>query len=159
MKKTIRYRLPVSTQFPAGHPRKGKPTYFKDKIEMALGRFERCCVIDEFGSTEIWLKLHTCRANYLLWVKRMEKVNAGLAVIDLFNWKLPGGRFTRGNEQIVFATLDKNSGCGVQILYFDSIDKANVADGNKTLTSYTELAKNDGLSLEDFKFWFKGYDL
>ena len=44
--KIIHYKIMVSTVFPAGHPRKGQRTYFKDKIELALGKFVACDIIE-----------------------------------------------------------------------------------------------------------------
>ena len=161
--KIIHYKIMVSTVFPAGHPRKGQRTYFKDKIELALGKFKAGNIIehDKPGIIHVEPKLHTIRNNYPLWVKRMEKVHAGKAVIDLCYWKLPGGRFTPSNEAIPFATLDKDSGCGVQeihlVKFFTSL--IPIIDGSPTKTGSIVIAKNDGLSIEDFKAWFKGYDL
>lgn len=161
--KIIHYKIMVSTVFPAGHPRKGQRTYFKDKIELALGKFVACDIIehDKPGIIHLEPKLHTIRNNYPLWVERMKKVHAGKAVIDLCYWKLPGGRFTPDNEAIPFATLDKDSGCGVQEIhlakFFTSL--IPIIDGSPTKTGSIVIAKNDGLSLEDFKAWFKGYDL
>lgn len=158
--KIIHYKIMVSTVFPAGHPRKGQRTYFKDKIELALGKFVACDIIehDKPGIIHLEPKLHTIRNNYPLWVERMKKVHAGKAVIDLCYWKLPGGRFTTGNEAIPFATLDKDSGCGVQELRWLTTCTAQIRD-NAQLTNDIQLAKNDGLSVDDFKAWFKGYDL
>jgi len=162
--KIIHYKIMVSTVFPAGHPRKGQRTYFKDKIELALGKFKAGNIIEHAkpGIIHVEPKLHTIRNNYPLWVKRMEKVHAGKALIDLCYWKLPGGRFTPSNEAIPFATLDKDSGCGVQ--RFD-----NITDTDALIHSVIGLniryrfkdcvALNDGLSFDDFKAWFKGYDL
>ena len=152
-KKLIRYAVPVSRYFPSTHVRKGDKTEFVDSIY--------------FGK-----KLHTIRNNKNnVWTKRMKKVLEGKAVIDLFYWKLPGGRWTKDNEQIVFARLDKNSGCGVQELIFgydpttfsECIDYPIILNHDKKsfdLDLKTDvIAKNDGLSLEDFKSWFKGYEL
>lgn len=161
-KKLIRYSVAVSPRFPSTHCRKGEPTYFKEQIIIALMQYD-----EGHGLKE---KLHTIRKNYPMWVKRMEKVNSGEAVIDLFYWKLPGGRYTKGNEPVVFATLDKDSGCGVQHLTFSAV---SLCEGKETPLHATvyepfaykfspvliDLAKNDGLSLDDFKSWFKGYDL
>lgn len=69
--------------------------------------------------------------------------------------------YKSGKYQVIFATLDKNSGCGVQaVLLFDK-DYHTLIDGYNTFCIKADetLAKNDGLSLEDFKAWFKGADL
>lgn len=149
--KIKRYRLGVSRNFPTTHPRKGDPTQFEAKIQFAL------------HNNKFWQKLHTIRANYPLWEKRMKEVKAGRAVIELFYWEDKPYR----SKQIVFAVLDKDSGCGVQeldmsIFLSHSMGFVNFKEltfsGAKEIDIKT-LAKNDGLSLEDFKAWFKKYDL
>jgi len=152
-KKLIRYAVPVSQRFPSTHCRKGEATYF---VEQIMGLFP-------FEQTNSNRKLHTIRNNKNnVWTKRMKKVLEGKAVIDLFYWKLPGGRWTKDNEQIVFATLDKDSGCGVQELGFTS-NEIEFPKIDTSLKSYWinigVLAKNDGLTIDEFKSWFKGYDL
>jgi hypothetical protein len=152
--KIKRYRLGISRNFPTTHPRKGEPTQFEAKIQFAL------------HNNKFWQKLHTIRANYPLWEKRMKEVKAGRAVIELFYWS--GKPYN--SPQVVFATLDKDSGCGVQQLSFDA---RQLCEGKeiplgatvyqpfeyKFTPSLIDLAKNDGLSLDDFKAWFKKYDL
>ena len=149
--KIKRYRLGVSRNFPTTHPRKGEPTQFEAKIQFAL------------HNNKFWQKLHTIRANYPLWEKRMKEVKAGRAVIELFYWENKPYR----SKQVVFAVLDKDSGCGVQeldmsIFLSHSMGFVNFKEltfsGSKEFDIKT-LAKNDGLSLDDFKAWFKKYDL
>jgi hypothetical protein len=170
-KKLIHYRLGVSRYFPATHPKKGKSTYFKEKIQTAVfNDYAPCAGCDGADSCsvcevseilkEIWPKLHTIRANYDLWVKRFEKINKDEAVIDLFYWS--GSPYR--SKQVVFATLTKDDGIGIQKLEFDPKGILNpfvedVYIDEVSFIDKTELAKNDGLSLEDWKAWFKGYDL
>lgn len=177
-KKLIRYAVPCSTRFPSTHYRKGERTWFVEKIKNQLCDYKETvvtCYDENYKETDILIserKLHTIRNNKNnVWTKRMKKVLDGKAVIDLFYWKLPGGRWTKGNEQIVFATLDKDSGCGVQELgfYYTEFDGAMIDKPclildtedcqDDTPLDITELAKNDGLSIDEFKSWFKGYDL
>ena len=160
--KIKRYRLGVSKTFPSTHHRKGEETYFVVKIMSALGKFN-----DEIGNatraSQIIPKLHTIRNNYELWVKRMVEVQAGRAVIEIYYWD--GKPRHKGSKQVVFAVLDKDSGCGVQELNFP----IKIRDWSDALVyesfSYkftvpiSTLAKNDGLSLDDFRSWFKNYDL
>lgn len=178
--KIKRYRLGVSRYFPKTHPRKGEPTYFVEKIYQGLGLLMPCkphcyseticngkhCLIDSMNLND---KIHTIRANYPLWEKRMKEVQAGMAVIELFYWS--GKPYN--SPQVVFATLEKNSGCGVQKLNWREMiqvgsERAMVQNEKiyTPLIEYTSAAPtietislNDGLSLEDFKAWFKGYDL
>jgi hypothetical protein len=150
--KIKRYRLGISRTFPKTHQRAGQPTYFVEKIEMMLQGF------DGLENT----KIHTIRKNYPLWEKRMREVQAGRAVIELFYWS--GKPYN--SPQIVFATLDMYSGCGVQMLILnpksvlqDSIELFAIDDKFHNPVNLGWLSKNDGLTYEDFKEWFKGYDL
>jgi len=156
--KIIRYRLGVSRTFPTTHKRKGEKTYFVYQICNALDIFSYTAFCDDKGDIIVNIKIHTIRSNYDLWAKRMEKVHAGLAVIELFYWE--GKPYN--SKQIVFATLGKDSGCGVQELSFinNEFNRPCVfGEGYAIRNSTNELSKNDGLSLDDFKDWFKKYDL
>lgn len=177
--KIKRYRLGVSRTFPTTHPRKGEQTYFIPKIELGLGLVNNTCSEcslkngnSEMCRTcfitngEVWSKLHTIRGDYKLWSKRIEKVQAGEAVIELFYWE--GKPYQ--SKQVVFATLDKDSGCGVQELMFNyhsdfykQICYPFVLKGigvyERLLINFSQLTKNDGLLNKDFISWFKGYDL
>lgn len=151
--KIKRYRLGVSRNFPTTHPRKGEPTGFADKICHVLNG-----TIDWINSEKPFYgtKIHTIRANYPLWEKRMKEVQAGRAVIELFYWS--GKPYN--SPQVVFAKLDKDSGIGVQKIDSFMWQYAYVKSTDKIeLIEIETLSKNDGLSLDDFKAWFKGYDL
>lgn len=148
-KKLIRYRIPVSVKFPASHPRKGEMTYFIDKI---LKRSS------EFYTFLGWQKIHTIRANYELWAYLFEKINRGEAVLELYYWD--GKPYN--SKAITICQLGKDDGIGIQYLDFLNGNFSDpVAFDRKTMVHLTrdQLAKNDGLSLEDFTAWFKGYDL
>ena len=166
-KKIIRYRLGVSRVFPKTHLKKGEATYFSQKILLALMREENKNLSINATTPQgerLSPKFHTIRANYPLWEKRMKKVQEGEAVIELFYWEDK----PYNSKQVVFATLDKDSECGVQEVILN--DKNNPFNSwailiNKNRINFndeiflSELAKNDGLSLQDFEDWFKGYDL
>jgi len=168
-KKIKRYRLGISRTFPLTHPRKGESTYFIEKIDNAIGSLKDCTAIVHTpnGIVEIWPKIHTIRGNYPLWEKRMKEVQEGLAVIELFYWSgKPYHKDENGIGQVVFATLNKDSGCGIQALILnDTMISGALKNHDVALTSLngglslSDIAKNDGLSLQDLKDWFKGYDL
>lgn len=138
------YVLLVSEFFPKTHKRAGEPTEFIKKIKD--GR-----------------KIHTIRANYELWKKRIEEVQAGNAVLSIRTWE---GRPYR-SKQIEHLVIEANPGTpGAQELFFDfnNINQAFVGledSENQTQTYITidDLSKNDGLEISDFKDWFKNYDL
>lgn len=160
--KIKHYRLSFSRTFPTTHPKAGEPTYFVEKINNAIGDTESCNVVvhTRNGVLDIWHKIHTCRGNYARWAKIMSEVQAGRAVIDLYYWD--GKPYGKGVKQVVFATLDKNSRCGVQKLeFYGSFFNTNWVVGQSQLPDQllSTISKNDGLSLEDFKAWFKGADL
>ena len=134
------YVIMLSRVFPATHPRAGEPTEFKEKLQ----RKE---------------KLHTIRANWPLWVFRIREVMRGYAVLSIRQWD---GKPYR-SKQTEIARLTNANGVGVQMLKFDkdrdgmvSFCRFNI-DGR--FPDIETLAENDGLSLEDWKAWFKDYDL
>jgi hypothetical protein len=168
------YVLTVSSVFPCTHKRKGEETYFIQKILSALGfeiywdNFKKNMdkmgipvpVVSDFDRTT--KKLHTILANYELWEKRIKEVQDGKAVLIICCWEKPGGRFIKGNKQVKFCRLDKDSGIGVQALAFtidNSADNRPILFDSCKIIDWNELAKNDGLSIEDFKDWFSKYDL
>lgn len=135
-KKLKTYVLTVSREFPSYHPAKGKPTNFPTNILLGV-------------------KIHTIRANYELWKKRINEVNAGKAVLSIRYWD---GKPYK-DKQREFYQLDKDSGLGVQRLdgmcfvnHTAFIDETDVDFIPATLE---QLANNDGLSLQQFKDWFR----
>ena len=128
MKKYKKYVITLSQVFPVTHIRKGEPTGFKDKFLAAIGKAE--------GK---WLKVHTIRANYDLWKKRFDEIEAGRACLCIRQWT--GKPYC--SKQVELAVLTKE-------------------DGTKFFTDVKGLeniAYNDGLSFEDWKEWFKKYDI
>ena len=103
------YVITLSRNFLAYHKRAGEETHFKEKIQSGE-------------------KLHTIRANYPLWEKRIKEVQEGRAVLSIRQWT---GKPYRS-----------------KLPYVDS-----------EWTFMVSLAKNDGLSLNDWVYWFGGYDL
>ena len=87
----------------------------------------------------------------------MQEVQEGRAVIELFYWADKPYR----SKQIVFATLDKDSGCGIQKIEFNNNEINEPLVGRYLLRKIdiAHISQNDGLSFQDFKDWFKSYDL
>ena len=139
------YVLMLSKVFPATHPRAGQPTCFFDKF-MAGQAYSR----------KGWLvspKLHTIRANYDLWKKRFDEIEAGNACLAIRQWT---GRPYK-SKQVELARLTREDGIGLQKLRFDK--SRFLPNVNYKPVALARLAYNDGLSLGDWKEWFKGYDL
>ena len=108
------YYLTLSQTFPAKHPRKGEPTWFKEKVMDAI------CVahgIDRRPKGIIYglhgYKLHTIRANYELWKKRFEEIERGEACLSVRQWS---GKPYR-SKMIEICRLTKDDGIGIQKLY------------------------------------------
>ena len=142
------YVLTLSQHFPATHPKKGQSTLFMEKILHGI-------------------KVHTIRANYNLCENRIEQVQKGKAILSLRYWT--GKPYASKQEE--FARLDYHDGVGIQLLEFGKAynPKTEKWDGEYDLNLATvddacyvpaeELAINDGLSLKDWRDWFKSYDL
>ena len=175
MKNKIKtYVIMVSRTFPAYHPQKGEPTYFVEKILSGIIPFgllsdNEIEKVSNFNLTKFHCcdpKIHTFRGNFSVWKKRIDAVLAGDAVIVLKYHTL--GKYVKGNKQIEFARLDKDSGVGVQEAIYQS-EFEQPYDGMAIKCEggifrdfpFYLTAENDGLSQRDFRDWFeKGkYDL
>lgn len=135
MEKIKTYVITLSQHFLATHKRAGEPTDFKEK----------------FLNGE---KIHTIRANYPLWEKRVKEVQEGRAVLSIRQWT---GKPYR-SKQVEIAMLTAENDVGVQKLEFYNNTLGLCHIGIVYQRKY-ELAHNDGLSFEDWEEWFKGYDL
>lgn len=168
------YVLTVSRYFPTTHKRKGERTNFVCKILHTINFDEAGNRLYNICSNEcetscfrrmIDPKIHTIRSNYELWAKRIKEVQEGKAILSIRYWS--GKPYN--SKQVEVCQLDKDSGIGIQSVYFgfNSIQFPFIDNFNhdKSLTEKQGLelsntiAKNDGLSLEDFKQWFRKYDI
>ncbi len=142
------YYLTLSQVFPSTHPRAGKPTFFRDKLHAALT-----------DNADYWNKLHTIRANYEFWKKRFEQIAAGEACLSIRQWV--GKPYGKGSTQREIVRLTREDGIGIQKLRIYEHEPLPVvyADRYTTPVDWQELAANDGLSLNDWREWFKDYDL
>ena len=132
-----KYVVTLSRFFPATHKRAGEPTGFSES----------------FCKT----KLHTIRANYPLWEGRFKEIAKGTACLCVRQWS--GKPYC--SKQVELACLTKEDGIGLQKLEF-------IPDGQKGeyfMPGINEhpwprqiIADNDGLSLEDWREWFRKYD-
>jgi len=134
-KKLKCYVLMVAETFPVGHPKAGLPTLFKEKILKGE-------------------KVHTIRKNSKLWANRVYDVLTGKAYISIRTWT--GKPYHSKQKQ--FAVLQK---VGFELFGMDRpTSKSEAPDvywqiGQAKCGSHLwDVAKNDGLSYEDFKSWF-----
>lgn len=148
------YCLTLSQVFPSNHPKAGKPTNFE-------GAFNAGQVFNR-GSECLYHhpKLHTIRANYELWRKRFEKIKTGEACLSVRQWV--GKPYGKGSTQKEIARLTCEDGIGLQKLSFFRDRNGMVSlkffivEGRDVCGD--QLAWNDGLSVEDWRNWFRDYD-
>lgn len=149
MSKLKTYNIMLSRVFPTTHPKAGQETDFMPKVLAALK-----------GIPCYRKKLHTIRAKYDLWKKRFEEVERGEAVINLRQWL---GRPYR-SKTVLIKTLTSKDGIGIQKLEIvEERYKTRplilcYVDGSQISALLPTLAANDGLSVDDWLAWFKGYD-
>ena len=141
MKKKVTYFLMLSAVFPKGHPSEGEPTCFKDKL--------------------LKEKIHTFRGNADLWEKRARKINAGEAELSIRQWS--GKPYEKGSHQIEIARITKlgtqratvtyrpYKTNGVYLPYCAEVEGGRYHD---KVIEMEKLAANDGLSLDNFRYWF-----
>ncbi|MCD8206510.1 MAG: hypothetical protein LUD72_01080 [Bacteroidales bacterium] len=148
------YVLTLSRTFPKGHPREGEETDFADRVRRGLHYAEHPCYDSPLPS-----KIHTIRANYELWKKRIDEVNAGKAVLSVRQWL---GAPRRSKQREIFR-FDRDSGIGVErleIIQFGPLFGLSITDaeGRHVTGELETLVENDGLSEEDWMDWFRGCD-
>lgn len=135
------YVLTVSRYFPTTHKRKGERTFFQERIHEALWPVTEPPILGK--------KIHTVRANYPLWEERIKNIQDGNAILSVRYWS--GKPYN--SKQIEFLQLDKDSGVGIQKLEDPTNFVFALIDGK--IINWDEIAKNDGLSFDDFCEWFK----
>lgn len=151
------YVITLSKRFPAGHNRAGDLTFFHEALSNALHNTEATLTVDDTDDTSIQIyerKIHTIRANYPLWAKRIAEVERGEACLSIRQWT---GKPYR-SKQVEIARLTKEDGVGIQRLEFVN-GKLGLPRIGIVYQRKNEIALNDGLSFEDWENWFKNYDL
>lgn len=149
------YVITLSQVFPTGHKRSGEPTKFRAAFQSGQTcskckkRNPAMCTGECFSD----LKIHTIRANYPLWLKRITEVQQGKAVLSVRQWT--GKPYRSPQEEI--AMLTSENGIGVQELKMIDLFRPTTINGNRV--ELPDLAANDGLSFNDWHDWFKSYDL
>jgi hypothetical protein len=128
IKKKKTYVLMVAKTFQKSHPRFGEPTLFPDHI--LNGK-----------------KIHTIRANYDGWKKKVDAINAGEAILSIRTWS---GKPYRSKQEKILELTEVGIECADVIC---SLQKVNVI-GSFRNRSFENIPENDGLSKEDFFDWF-----
>lgn len=140
------YVITLSKVFSKSHANSGNPTGFRQKYENKE-------------------KIHTIRANMPLWDGRFKFIAKDDAYLSLRQWSEEPYK----SKQEMIANLYANDGIGIQELMFEDSDlmKPRVVmqpdlfnpEGKLIPVEPETLAKNDGLSLENWLEWFSHYDL
>ena len=140
------YPITLSKVFPSKHQQHGNPTNFMQLYEDGE-------------------KIHTIRANYPLWKERFESIKNGDACLSLRQWS---GKPYASKQELI-CNLYSTDGIGLQQLVFSDgditmprvvqdVDLFNPEPKFIPVELY-DLAASDGLSIENWLAWFKGYDL
>lgn len=142
------YVITLSRYFLAAHSKAGEPTNFRDAFNagQVFNRGSEC--------TYLRPKLHTIRANYPLWENRIKEVQDGKAMLSIRQWTSKPYR----SKQIEIARLTAENGVGIERLEFAN-GKLGMPRIGIVYQRKHELARNDGLTLDDWQEWFRGYDL
>ena len=124
--------LTVSKEFQKTHSKAGKSTGFVENIS--------------FLFTQRNTKIHTIRSNYDFWLNRVNQINDGKAILSIRYWS--GKPYN--SKQVEIIRLKK---VGIQKLEDPTNFVFAPIDGK--IINWQDVAKNDGLSFEDFCEWFK----
>lgn len=134
------YVLILAREFPKYHQMAGIPTGFRRKL-----------LFNE--------KIHTIRANYELWKHRIEEIQNGNAVLSVRQWR--DKAYASKQEEI--AVFNATNLIGIQKLTFQKDNFGFVSLNHFDIDGHfpdpESVAKNDGLSLSDWKDWFNHYTL
>ena len=120
------YVITLSKVFSTKHQRRGAPTHFRERFLRKR-------------------KIHTIRGNYSFWFKRFVKLDKGIAYVSIREWI---GKPYKSKQK------------HIKSIHNPSLQKIIYLDGEYYVDTkkidIVTLAHNDGLSVEDFKEWFKG---
>ena len=121
--------LMIAKNFLAYHKKAGQSTEFEAKIKDKE-------------------KVHTIRPNYEKWKEKIEEVKSGKAELVLKQWE---GRpyHSTPNKLFIFDAKDD-----VEVSKLTKTEDGFFVNDTKKVEP-EDLAKNDGLSLQDFEDWFK----
>jgi hypothetical protein len=149
--------------FPAYHPRKVEPTYFVEEIWTSLNlsvSYKLICDLNPDVPIDIlWDFWQKTKQDYF--APKHHTILAGhhWKVGDKFKpvvWALPGGRWTKGNKQIVIGPYIEVKKTWDLELTFDDLfyigGKLYAYSSSHDALEY--LAKNDGLMQADLLNWF-----
>lgn len=154
------YVLMLSKEFPKEHAKAGQWTYFEFALQLVLKGYKQWQADTPHGTVLVNVpKIHTIRTNYERWEKRIQAIQEGKAVLSIRQWK--GRPYEKGNVQLEIARLGKDSGIGVEELKINKDADGYPVGGTigNLFVPGELLARNDGLSFDDWRTWFKDLDM
>lgn len=131
MKRVI---IVLSRVFPTYHPRRGEPTRF----------------IEGLGTR----KLHTIRSGYDLWKHNLDKVIGSDFVLSVRQWT--GKPYNSKQEEVARFAGNSIGYQRISMTYDPTTDELKAVIDGKRFTDLETLARNDGLTLQDFKAFLFG---
>ena len=139
--------ITFSRYFPAYHPRKGEPTYFVEQIYN--GFYSKNNLMDYPNGLDVndfvkGIKHHTIRAG--------NRWKVG----DKFSPRVWSGKPYNSKQIIIAPDIEIKKVWSVTIDLVDQYERIYWVDdnGNENHIDETEIAKNDGLTSNDFYDWF-----
>lgn len=163
------YVLTLSKYFPNNHNKSGYPTHFQESFSLGT-KCKDCSIEQDLSGINICQcnscvracqlpKIHTIRANYPLWLERFKEIESGNAVLSIRQWL---GKPYR-SKQVEIALLTAQDGIGIQRIQFhkdrEGVYSLKFFDIEGKDYNAVKLANNDGLTFEDWKEWFRTYNL
>jgi hypothetical protein len=155
--------ITFSRFFPAGHPRKGEATFFMEKIWKGLNTGNR-----RDGEYTVWSEgqlPHLWRDQMIdkKFTPKYHTIRAGnrWKVGDFFSPRVWAGK-PYSSKQIEFAPPIQIKQTIDVVIEIDAPHYTYILVPQKKKDTYimlpaVEVARNDGLSFEDFQNWFKPY--
>lgn len=150
--------LTLCRVFPVTHSKKGQPTMFREKLLNQIKGYDchSVAVYDKEGNKSVMAisdrKIHTIRGNKKgVWDERYKGISSGRKFLSIREWM---GR-PYNSEQKEIAQLP-NIGLQHVTMTYGSDDAYPQIWIDDKLVPIQEVAKNDGLSVEDFVEWFFG---
>lgn len=133
MKKNVVVIL--SSLFPVYHPKRGKRTRFRENLLLSYG------------------KIHTIRTGYDRWRHNLDKVMDGDFSLSVREWT---GRPYNSPQTEIMSLKESVGYQRISMSYDPRTDDLKVVIDGRPLRDVGLLARNDGLSLEDFKSFMFG---
>jgi hypothetical protein len=145
--------LTCSRHFPKGHPKAGQPTYFVEKILRDLSIPNYWAEFQEWNKEKPMEILHEFSRTFYYPVQgnKHHTIRAGSRwkVGDMISLRVWSDKPYR-SKQIEFAQVEVKKVWNIEISEFWWINDCILEHGQ-----VAALAKNDGLTYEDFVAWFK----